>query len=499
MAITYLSGERIQGLSTDTLETLTHEDDFSSDNYTHVSSGTDVTGGVFIFATSNDDQRGRKSLSVAMGSDDFLIDYDSNVGSGSLGHLYASLMLAENDTQPKANNTNDAYMVVTTGGGSSKMNVLLVERNGGSDNQSTANPLNVFNVNTVYFFRLTKEGTTLKIRGYATDSDRNTDTSVLGTVSLTLTGGFTNKLDVLQHGSWTNVNNVTGVTIDNLSIYNGVSSITSKPTNVPAGTRFEETDTRKIFRMKPVPTHTGFVDWGTDSSGDVVVANNVATVTLQDDNITLQGVSYDVGTANIGSTWTLQFIIDVTSYSTNSTCGYQDWGVWVRDNDSYNDHDNVGFIVSNTTCSTGQQLYSLRVANGGGYRGTIDADVSGQYEYIPTRSGSATGYTVPSATQGAASDGKLGVRLMRVSSTAFRLELWNNTDFSGSATVTLNTTDTTLCGNMTGLRHILISCYKQSGANGANNAVVSDLKFYNGSITNPPVASDPSWVEKGTA
>jgi len=68
MAITYLSGGRIQGLSTDTLETVTLEDDFSSDNYAHVSSGTDVTGNVFIFATSTDDQRGRRSLSVAMGS-----------------------------------------------------------------------------------------------------------------------------------------------------------------------------------------------------------------------------------------------------------------------------------------------------------------------------------------------------------------------------------------------------------------------------------------------
>ena len=78
---------------------------------------------------------------------------------------------------------------------------------------------------------------------------------------------------------------------------------------------------------------------------------------------------------------------------------------------------------------------------------------------------------------------------MRLSSTAFRLEFWNNTDFSGSASVTYNTTATTLCGNITGLRYIMIGGYKQGSAGGSNTQAISELKFYNESITNPPVGT----------
>ena len=53
---------------------------------------------------------------------------------------------------------------------------------------------------------------------------------------------------------------ITG-TIDDIEFYNGVSSLSSKPTNVQAGSRFEETDTRKMY-------HRDDVDWKEENSNE---------------------------------------------------------------------------------------------------------------------------------------------------------------------------------------------------------------------------------------
>ena len=276
------------------------------------------------------------------------------------------------------------------------------------------------------------------------------------------------------------------------------TSAGGKPTDVQDNSILVEKDTAKRYWASLDPTNTGFTGWTADSSGDAVTSNNIVTVTPNSNNSALQGVNYDIGTANIGSTWTLQFILDTTAWSNNSACDFRDAGIWVHD--GVQNGDNVSCGISNTSCSgsANGKGFALKVCNGAGYKGYIDADISGTREIIPTRNASGTGYTYPSTTQGTGSDGRLGVRLMRLSSTAFRLEFWNNTDFSGSASVTYNTTATTLCGNITGLRYIMIGGYKQGSAGGSNTQAISELKFYNESITNPPVGNGTAtWTQFG--
>tara|TARA_R110000824_G_scaffold401200_1_gene611259 strand:+ start:1085 stop:3052 length:1968 start_codon:yes stop_codon:yes gene_type:complete len=501
MTIEYKDSKRIVGLSTDTVETLSFEDNSFSSGWTQTGTAIVATGGqaVFTAVPRNAEHRICKSLGLTVDNAKFILDFKINISAMSSQYGGIWIGLSSDSTWANIGGSNDflGFNFHDNAGGST-LKARTVHYNAGSL-LAGSNSTTTFTSNgtTDYYVRLIRTSATTAECYIYSDSARTILVEKIPSFTTLSTVNNLTHIQVTSQNASVSAT-FTGI-VDEIKLWSGVSSLTSKPTNVQDNSIFVEKDTAKRYWASIDPTNTGFTGWTADSSGDAVTSNNIVTVTPNSNNSALQGVNYDIGTANIGSTWTLQFIIDTTAWSNNSACDFRDAGIWVHDGVS--NGDNVSCGISNTTCSgaANGKGFALKVCNGAGYKGYIDADISGTREIIPTRNASGTGYTYPSTTQGAGSDGRLGVRLMRLSSTAFRLEFWNNTDFSGSASVTYNTTATTLCGNITGLRYIMIGGYKQGSAGGSNTQAISELKFYNESITNPPVGTATWTRDKYTA
>jgi len=252
MAITYLSGERIQGTSVDRLGV-------SYDQNVNTSSRT--------FGVSS-----RKALGVKI----------------SAGHY----LVGKTITQFKMSVSQDA-----DGAGTCRVYVIRDgSGSGGNDQEAVSDAVtiptgtNLTAINMIFTF---SGGVTIlandiiaivrddagvmtgicQTRTHASDTDSNAKLVSIDTTSATS----------FEYGDFGNL----GSTDDLRYIATGVSAV--MPTDVPAGTRYEETDARKIFRMAEHTTS----DLGT--GGDVA---EVGSVTAQSTNKLLGSNALDLDGAS---------------------------------------------------------------------------------------------------------------------------------------------------------------------------------------------------------
>ena len=155
----------------------------------------------------------------------------------------------------------------------------------------TAEPL----INTNYYITFTKTGgDTYKIR-VTTSSDYTGGQEMTATAS-SITGlryfGWKGRGDTQDNGG-----NTQGY-FDDISITSGTADEKASITDAPVGTRYEETDTRKIFRCKD-----GGYDSGLGSTSDWTVALNLSTDTSTATPTNFPTVSWSAdGTVAAGST-----------------------------------------------------------------------------------------------------------------------------------------------------------------------------------------------------
>jgi len=222
-------------------------------------------------------------------------------------------------------------------------------------------------------------------------------------------------------------------------------------------------------------TFSGWSESGFASIGSNKVTLTVPTTSSTNNNDGMDGVRYDIGTANFGNTWTLQFTVKPTVWSTNSSCGYQDGWVIVSSGIGLN-YNYVIFVLSNVSCNASTSTrneYSFALKQGVGYRGHIDAASAGVQQFYPTITPINSGLTP-------VVDSKKGIRIRRTASNTFTFEIWNNSDFTGSANYTYSSSDTALAADVDNLRYITIGGNNQGGANGGNTSEIDDLKLWNG-------------------
>jgi hypothetical protein len=244
----YQDSKRIVKLSTDTLETPTMTDDFSTDNYTHLNSNTSVSGGKLLYAQSSADNRAYRSITQVAST--FVIQWETVLGTASAGHRYHNLVLSEENTNVKTTSSNDGYTIVIDGKTGSLASVYIQEIYSGTVNQSGA-LLTDLSQSAIHYFTFSRSGNVLTVESFS-DSARTVSE---GSGSLTLASTSTGFV-FLQHGTENPSTNVTGVTIDNIKYYNGVSSLTSKPTNVQDNSILVEKDTGKRYWFDADPTAT---------------------------------------------------------------------------------------------------------------------------------------------------------------------------------------------------------------------------------------------------
>ena len=215
--LTYKDGT----LDTWTMEP-TFEDDFSSDNYTHLNSNTSVSGGKLLYAQSSADNRAYRSITEVQST--FVIEWETVLGTASSGHRYYSLVLSEESTNVKTTSSNDGYAIVIDGKSGSVSSVYIQEIYSGTVNQSSASNGSIIeglSQSAIHYFTFSRSGNVLTVESFS-DSARTVSE---GSGSLTLastSSGFV----FLQHGTENPSTTVSGVTIDNLKFYNGVSDLT---------------------------------------------------------------------------------------------------------------------------------------------------------------------------------------------------------------------------------------------------------------------------------
>ena len=301
MAITYHAGRRLQGLSTDVNPT--YETDFSSSTgWTQVGSTTSIGSGIAsLLPTSGNNDRVYTPISFNTNGK-FVIDYDFIINSESKSDS-SSMGIVGTSNSSDGSLTDDAIVWGIQFAGSSPTVSLFGKNFSGGSEDSTANGTIQLSTSTTYYARIIRDGTSNIMYLYTSSANRDSGTSA-DSVSITMTSAVTNDMTQLVLGGRTTGSGSCDTDLDNISLYSGVIVANSgKPANVQVGSRFEETDTRKMYHKLDVTGADLSLSelkayWKfNESSGDIV--NQAISVGSTDglgttaSNLQIAGADYD--------------------------------------------------------------------------------------------------------------------------------------------------------------------------------------------------------------
>jgi len=244
-------------------------------------------------------------------------------------------------------------------------------------------------------------------------------------------------------------------------------------TNVEAGTRYEETDTRKIYRFKASTlVNSTYTEDMSDTTGWTFADTGAANVTGGSLSYSLNrngsndAASYDFGSTISDTKFVLRFSRTPTnhSHSSGSNCiGF--FGLSDNTSGQGTSQDFIGFNFAsndNDGCTTknGTTLVANSVGN------HSDKHTSGTKYY----------------------------EIKRNSATEVVFTVYNNSDFTG---VYWTKTEDSLSSSITSLRYFKWANWHSSGSGSCNvTGTIDDLELWD----NVTSAGEPAkWVERGTA
>jgi len=249
MAITYHAGRRVQGISG---STITYESDFTTNtgwveaDSTNTGVDTSTERLDFNIVRSTTNGKAYYDLGSALSDTAWVIRFKcvmtasaNGAGSNTIGSFGMSSVTGDAVTTQdflghyKAGNNND-YSVVVDG------SIL-----GPSTGSSLGRPL----AGTTRYHEMKRTSATSWTNSIYSTSDYS------GTPDATHTLTIASSITGLQYFNISNYNSGSGAGvlsgyIDDVKIYDGVTSVVegdAKPTNVQVGSRWEETDTRKMY------------------------------------------------------------------------------------------------------------------------------------------------------------------------------------------------------------------------------------------------------------
>jgi hypothetical protein len=254
---------------------------------------------------------------------------------------------------------------------------------------------------------------------------------------------------------------------------------TVKPTNVQVGSRFEETDTRKMYYyVENNPTYTPDLSsssgWAlTNGGGTASIANDEITISA-DSNADNPVASFDLGSTLSDTKWLMTFKVVYSGWdNTNSGQGVIS-GIGISDLPTYSALDGwypagLAYISYEFLAHASSGTYAQTQVAGGNSSGrseTTGADIPSPY--------SATQY----------------VKLYRLTSTTARMEYYGQADYSDTPT----TINVTMSNAPSGLRYLFLRLMYQN-VTSTNTIVASEFKIYNDTNTVPEATE---WKELGT-
>ena len=260
-----------------------------------------------------------------------------------------------------------------------------------------------------------------------------------------------------------------------ITVFGATSDITTdeRPSNVPANSRFEATNLRKIYRrasgnatVETLNATNGTTNWSADTAKLTKSGNTItfsATGASNDEEI-----YYDL-TSTSDDKWTLRFKADFTSIGAGNNATHQQlqFGIYDSTNPSGNaSGDVIMFYLS----SAGNVSNAVNGVNGG------TSDITSTNNTPIASSGSAVTYYI---------------ELQRTSSSAIQAKVFSD-EYVTQVGSTLSKTG---LSGITGLRYLMVRLWSEGGAGNGAVGSVTDMKFYNDTTT--PL--DDRWVERNTA
>jgi len=261
MAITYHAGRRIQGLSTHpVLDTATYTDDFSSDNW--IDNGTplnkvNTSTGVLDWNAARSGSNEKTVYDLGAGNVSntaWVLRFKWTIvnhtgGSGSDPDIFFGLCDTPQTTSI-TDSSNTAFGIRAHGAGTNNMYAMSQDNAdlwhaSSKDYEFTETPT----IGT-YYVEIRKTGSLTGIVTLFSDSNYSITIESSGEIALENTDGL-RYIFFANYPLSASTPPFNG-TVDDLKFYNGISSLTTKPTNVQVGSRFEETDTRKIYYMDDI-------------------------------------------------------------------------------------------------------------------------------------------------------------------------------------------------------------------------------------------------------
>ena len=267
-------------------------------------------------------------------------------------------------------------------------------------------------------------------------------------------------------------------TIDDLSLWYNVTSLTSKPTNVPTNSRFEETDTRKIYYLNAPILNDDFTSYATQGAADaawVTKDTSLVRVNITNDNLAITNnnggyttamCSYDLG-FNLGTSFIIRFKANFTTLGIPTSSNYHcTFGIASVDQntDIYGNYDWIGVDLN------------------------LDFNAAGRYWYYGGRSIQYSQAT--QTTLAWAINTNYYIQLKKIDNRTYQVTFYSDPNYttvlydSGSVAIPSG-------ASFTALRYL---GYKGDCRNSANiQGTVDDIKVWNGATSVASTTNNTAW------
>ena len=376
--VEYLSGERIQGSSTADLPTFS--DDFTTNNWleqddTYI--GVDTSTERLDFDMRRNSIWAGATYDLTSTSDTkWVLRYKFNLSTNTAdsGAIWWT-GLTEHPSSTNINGSGNGIVLRWQNQSTNKWFQL----DGGATTQNeqygTSATLGTYSTGTDYFVEIVRDNNSVT----ATARSGSYTGSVINTQTRTYPSGTTSLryVQISNYGGDTAGSAGLIGYIDELKFYNGVTSASPTDekddiTDVPVNTRYEETDTRKIFRFADETNKTNITNyWKMDSSTNTDTATTANGYTNglgkngTNTNITVDTSDKKIGTASYefngssskctyGSTSDWKFLHNGDAWSAT---------FWMK-LDSLAGGEILGTMAGNSGSETGMHIYVHPDSNG---------------------------------------------------------------------------------------------------------------------------------------
>jgi len=493
--VEYLSGERIQGSSTadiptvSTLNATNGTTNWSTDTAKLTKSGNTIT---FSATGASNDEEIYYDLTST--SDDkwtlrFKADFTSIGAGASATHQQLQFGIYDSASPSGGNGSGDAIMFYLSSAGNVSNAVNGV--NGGTSGITSTNntPIASSGSAVTYYIELQRTSSSA-IQAKVFDDEY--ETQVGSTLSKTGLSGITG-LRYLMVRLWSEGGAGNGAvgSVTDMKFYNNTTSTTTDEkddiTNVPVNTRYEETDTRKIYRRVPASspdpdfnfssaTGWGFTAVGSGESGSVTpssklqISNNNLNFVATDNAVNGARLAYYDLTSLDDDEWTVKFKLDLTDVSTITSGADQNAMMFhIGDDVTSGFRENLWEIgMSVTTTTTTKKITTDYLSNTYGWV-TFGA--------TDRQDATATTYYIA---------------ISKLSSTSFRVGLYDSTFTTESAGWTTTITDGAHFQDAKYLK--IITAKGNNSGGGLVSGNIDDLQVWKSCSV-----CGASWKERGVA